>query len=376
MPLSDTGSKIKRVEEIRPIWTHRAAKILAHDMVICKRRGCGIDFDPSAVQSAGECRYHPGAPVFHEGLKSWSCCKDTNKPVMEFDQFLAIQGCTTAPEHTTENQQPAPTQVPGGKVTDTPSDVSQTADALGGVQLNEPSPPPAPKTRAAPGRAPIAPSAAPKPSAPREPEPEARDPDSIQSVAKGTACRRRGCNFVVESDITQRDRAQEKCTYHAGTPIFHEGSKGYTCCKRRVLDFDDFLLIAPCTTAEHGHLFAPPVPASGEKVNCRLDHYETPDDVRITVYAKAVDSAKSVVNIQPEEVRLDLHLDPVGSITHARRFERVLLPYASVHPEKSSFTISKMKVDLILVKAAPNQSWPALERGDPVHGYGVTFGNK
>lgn len=28
--------------------------------------------------------------VFHEGLKSWSCCKEKNKPVMEFDQFMAI----------------------------------------------------------------------------------------------------------------------------------------------------------------------------------------------------------------------------------------------------------------------------------------------
>lgn len=31
-------------------------------------------------------------------------------------------------------------------------------------------------------------------------------------------------------------------------PIFHEGSKGYSCCKRRTLDFDEFrelLLLHP-----------------------------------------------------------------------------------------------------------------------------------
>lgn len=28
--------------------------------------------------------------VFHEGLKSWSCCKETNKPVLEFDEFVKI----------------------------------------------------------------------------------------------------------------------------------------------------------------------------------------------------------------------------------------------------------------------------------------------
>ncbi|WFC95396.1 hypothetical protein MBRA1_002044 [Malassezia brasiliensis] len=114
-------------------------------------------------------------------------------------------------------------------------------------------------------------------------------------------------------------------------PIFHEGSKGYTCCKRRVLDFDDFLQIVP-----------------GELVQCRLDHYETPDDVRVTVYAKAVDAAKSVVDIQTDQVCLDLHLEPVGSIKHARRFEKTLLPYSEVDPEKSSYTIGKMKLDLVL----------------------------
>ena len=28
--------------------------------------------------------------VFHEGLKSWSCCNIVNKPVLEFDQFMQI----------------------------------------------------------------------------------------------------------------------------------------------------------------------------------------------------------------------------------------------------------------------------------------------
>lgn len=28
--------------------------------------------------------------VFHEGLKSWSCCQDVNKPVLDFDEFMKI----------------------------------------------------------------------------------------------------------------------------------------------------------------------------------------------------------------------------------------------------------------------------------------------
>lgn len=29
--------------------------------------------------------------VFHEGLKSWSCCKEINKPELDFDEFMKIE---------------------------------------------------------------------------------------------------------------------------------------------------------------------------------------------------------------------------------------------------------------------------------------------
>lgn len=48
--------------------------------------------------------------------------------------------------------------------------------------------------------------------------------------------------------------------YHPGVPIFHEGSKGYSCCKRRVLEFDQFMKIEGCKT-KHKHLFV----GSGKK---------------------------------------------------------------------------------------------------------------
>jgi CHORD len=34
--------------------------------------------------------------------------------------------------------------------------------------------------------------------------------------------------------------------HHPGRPIFHEGTKGWTCCKRRVLEFDEFMGIEGC----------------------------------------------------------------------------------------------------------------------------------
>lgn len=38
------------------------------------------------------CTYHPGCPVFHEGLKFWSCCQ---RRTTDFNTFLSQPGCTT-----------------------------------------------------------------------------------------------------------------------------------------------------------------------------------------------------------------------------------------------------------------------------------------
>jgi hypothetical protein len=48
--------------------------------------------------------------------------------------------------------------------------------------------------------------------------------------------------------------------------VFHEGSKGWSCCKRKVLEFDEFLKIEGCTDKKK-HLFVGKgKPAGEEKV--------------------------------------------------------------------------------------------------------------
>jgi hypothetical protein len=48
--------------------------------------------------------------------------------------------------------------------------------------------------------------------------------------------------------------------------VFHEGSKGWSCCKRRVLEFDEFLKIEGCADKKK-HLFVGKgKPAGEEKV--------------------------------------------------------------------------------------------------------------
>jgi CHORD len=55
-------------------------------------------------------------------------------------------------------------------------------------------------------------------------------------------CTRPGCGL--QFDDTPEGRAQENvCSFHHGAPIFHEGRKGWDCCKKRVDSFEEFTQI-------------------------------------------------------------------------------------------------------------------------------------
>ena len=59
---------------------------------------------------------------------------------------------------------------------------------------------------------------------------------------------------MTSSTETKSSREDEQCVHHPGQALFHEGSKGWTCCKRRVLEFDEFMKIEGCKTKKR-HLF-------------------------------------------------------------------------------------------------------------------------
>jgi len=61
-----------------------------------------------------------------------------------------------------------------------------------------------------------------------------------------------GSNFIEE------ENSDEACQHHSGAPIFHEGYKGWSCCKKRTIDFTDFLNIPGCTKGPHNPVKPPP----------------------------------------------------------------------------------------------------------------------
>jgi cysteine/histidine-rich domain-containing protein 1 len=57
----------------------------------CKHGGCKGSYKSSASNDES-CVYHPGFPIFHEGLKFWTCCQ---RKTSDFQAFLEQAGCET-----------------------------------------------------------------------------------------------------------------------------------------------------------------------------------------------------------------------------------------------------------------------------------------
>ncbi|XP_041635855.1 cysteine and histidine-rich domain-containing protein 1 [Cheilinus undulatus] len=57
----------------------------------CKNAGCKTVYEGQETDKE-VCTHHPGAPVFHEGYKYWSCCCIKT---IDFNAFLDQKGCST-----------------------------------------------------------------------------------------------------------------------------------------------------------------------------------------------------------------------------------------------------------------------------------------
>lgn len=160
--------------------------------------------------------------------------------MLTFDEFLAIEPCTTG-THSDVDDTPAP------EPKKAPDVANDTPVSLGTLEEALPAPVPRlPTTQTASSR----PTPSPAP-------PEDEDDDPSIPIPAGQTCKRKACGQTYSGDASRGD---EKCVHHPGVPIFHEGSKGYSCCKRRVLEFDAFMKLEGCKTKDR-HLFV----GSGKK---------------------------------------------------------------------------------------------------------------
>lgn len=300
----------------------------------CVHKGCGKEF----TDLEEPCVYHPGPPVFHEGQKGWKCCKPR---VLTFDEFLAIPPCTTG-KHSTVDDTPVEPKKPAADVAPVPA----------------PAPAPAPR--------PVQPTATAPPPAPAAPVvEESEDDDPSLEIQQNTTCRRRGCNTTYDPS---KPRDEEICVHHPGQPIFHEGSKGWSCCKRRVLEFDEFLKIPGCKEKKK-HLFVGKAnPAGEEKVeSVRNDFYQTATSVNVSLYLKKIDKENARVEFSSKSIAFNL------PTTDNKRFKDTYSLFAAIDPEKSQFRVLGTKLELTLAKA-DGTSWPVLRSDDKWSGERIQIG--
>jgi hypothetical protein len=279
---------------------------------------------------------------------------------LTFDEFLSIPPCTEGKHSTTD----LPPEIE--KKTGDASAADITTQSLAS-KLSEVPP-------AVPGRAPLTPQ--PAPTAP-PPPPESEDDEPSLEISDGKVCRRKGCNVPYKKGQARSD--DEQCVHHPGAPIFHEGSKGYSCCKRRVLEFDQFMKIEGCKTSPR-HLFIgsgqdkknggnnskqSSTGASGEEMleTVRHDFYQTPSAVIASFFLKKIDSSKAIVKFEEQGLVLDL---PTSDAV-PKRYKTTIPLYGVIDTEKSTFKILGTKLEVSLYKA-DGASWPVLRSDDRLTG--------
>ncbi|CAK1540581.1 unnamed protein product [Leptosia nina] len=304
------------------------------NLLHCYNRGCGQLFDPND-NDKDECCHHPGAPVFHDAYKGWSCC---NKKSVDFTEFLNIKGCTHSKHSNVKPQEPEK------KVIDKELEektVIEVRAPIVGPQL----PRPAFETPVVTLIPIIADSL--KQSVQKSLSQSAVKSDG--TIPIGTTCKNGGCSVSYEGPQS----SEGICTYHPGCPIFHEGLKFWSCCQKRTTDFNTFLSQPGCTTGTHKWVKET---APAGTVKCRWDWHQTPEYVIVSVYAKKYDPSASYINVNPIRLNVKLLFCEEGNAS----FEIDLELRGVIDIGKSSASMLGTKVEIKLKKAEPG-AWSKLD---------------
>ncbi|KAL8966971.1 MAG: hypothetical protein Q9197_005688 [Variospora fuerteventurae] len=183
--------------------------------------------------------------------------------------------------------------------------------------------------------------------------PESESDDNSIAVPANQSCRRKGCH-AISSTKTNSSRDDEECVHHPGHPLFHEGSKGWTCCKRRVLEFDEFMKIEGCKRKKRHLFIGSSKKDSGEEtmMTLRHDFYQTPTVVIASLYLKKIDKGRAkIVFLSPTMLTVDL------PTTDNKRYKADIPLFGQIDTTQSTSKIMGTKLELTLVKLN-GASWP------------------
>uniref|UniRef100_A0A8C2Z7S6 Cysteine and histidine-rich domain-containing protein 1 n=1 Tax=Cyclopterus lumpus TaxID=8103 RepID=A0A8C2Z7S6_CYCLU len=313
--------------------------------VLCYNKGCGQRFDPEKNPEDG-CIHHPGVPVFHDALKGWSCCK---RRTTDFSDFLSIVGCTKAPHN--KEKPPEPVK-PDVRSLGEKKDADDQKPKFNEYIISAPKPQ----------------EAIDRPSAD---EPMVRMQHKVSTSLKqalerlklsentedndelkiGTSCKNGGCTKSFDGPASELD----ECLYHSGFPIFHEGMKYWSCCKRKTSDFNTFLSQEGCTKGTH--LWRKK--DDGKKVvPCRFDWHQTGAQVIISIYAK--NAVPELCYVEANSTTLDIHVIFEGE----KKFVQKISLWGVIDVSKSLINMMAAKIEIDMKKSEP-MLWARLDLPPP-----------
>uniref|UniRef100_A0A3P9CW35 Cysteine and histidine-rich domain-containing protein 1 n=1 Tax=Maylandia zebra TaxID=106582 RepID=A0A3P9CW35_9CICH len=307
--------------------------------VLCYNKGCGQRFDPENNPADG-CTYHPGVPVFHDALKGWSCCK---RRTTDFSDFLSIVGCTKGPHN--KEKPPEPVK----------PDVTSSGEKK---ELEDQKPKfneyiiSAPKPQEAICR-------------PSPDEPAVRLQHKVSASLKQAleklkltenAEETKGLNCSCYPQSFEGPASDsDVCLYHAGFPIFHEGMKYWSCCKRKTSDFNTFLSQEGCTKGTH---LWRKKDAGKKVVPCRFDWHQTGTQVIISIYAK--NAVPELSYVDANSTTLDIHIIFDGE----KEFEQKISLWGVIDVSKSLVNMMAAKIE-VAMKKSEAMSWARLDLPPP-----------
>ncbi|ORY50739.1 chord-domain-containing protein [Rhizoclosmatium globosum] len=297
----------------------------------CGNKGCNKKYveDDNGETS---CEHHSGAPVFHDALKGWSCCP---KRVTDFNDFMNIPGCTVG-RHVPVSATTTPVPTTPAAVTAKPTTIIDGKEVYGAA-------------------APAATKATPPASKPSTPAvtPAIKEEDLNDApnavIPIGTSCKRKTCTHTFTGDESRT----AECVFHSGSPIFHEGSKGWSCCSRKVLEFDEFLKIGGCKVGKHR--FLDQETAESQSIECRRDWYQTPTTVIVSIFAKKADKARTTVTFTPTTLSIS-----AAFLDSAKTYVEEIPLALEIAPDACKYMVLGTKIEVTL-KKANGLSWPTLE---------------
>eukprot|EP00053_Salpingoeca_punica_P006032 m.57997 g.57997 ORF g.57997 m.57997 type:complete len:305 (+) comp13504_c0_seq2:111-1025(+) len=298
---------------------------------LCVNKACGKTYNDKDNYD-GACRFHPGAPIFHEGLKGWSCC---DKRFTDFSDFLAHPGCTTG-LHTTER-----------------SEADLKAEAATAALAT-----------AVPDRAPIDPNIRLRSmdtktvipltvseslrTALAKVQEDTRKEEDAMEIKPGQPCTNNACKVQFAGPASN----EETCRFHPGAPVFHEGMKYWSCCqKKKTHDFDEFLAMVGCT--EGKHRWIRPKEDSAKAAQCRYDWFQSGSHVVLTVFAKLINPERSSIKANKDSITISLLFEQTNT------FEIDLHLAENIVPAECTANLLSTKVDIKL-KKAKDSNWAKL----------------